>query len=208
MTAALAPRAAYDLLMVAPPVDDLDADAVLIARSHFTTSRYAGPEAMLAAMGLALDGSTDPRLPLDALVRPMAVPAGDAQGDGQGDAAFESLLQALGLDPWPLPPAPRPVALWQETGGSFRLAGIMLESDEPMDRPGRMAISSVAVGGVALVRAVRNAAATRAIWLAATPFTPADPDVIAIGLDDGGTARLGRRALRRLPRLALQQGLS
>jgi tetratricopeptide (TPR) repeat protein len=50
LTAALEPRADYDLLLVAPPLADLTSDQILISRGHFETSRYRNPTQMLKAL--------------------------------------------------------------------------------------------------------------------------------------------------------------
>ena len=224
VAAEMAPNAAYDLLFTAPPLASPDEDAVVIARTHFRTSRYRGPAGMLAAMDFAMgDLAVDPRLPFDAMVtNDAAAPASDIAED----AAFETRLRALGLDPWPLPLAPRAVALWQFEAGAFLLRGIMLETDEPMDRAGRMAIRGVSIGQVAatadpaggaavrswvpgteLVRTVRNAATTRAIWMMPAPFTPASGQAIRIDFDDGAGTSFALKAIGSKPRLAVQQGL-
>ncbi|WP_188945909.1 hypothetical protein, partial [Polymorphobacter multimanifer] len=220
----MAPDAAYDLMFTAPPLASPDEDAVVIARTNFRTARYRGPADMPSAMDFAVDDlAVDPRLPFDAMVQPDTAPT-SASAD---DASFETRLRALGLDPWPLPPAPRAVALWHFGGGVFRLHGVMLETDEPMDRQGRMAIRRISLGqvrsrrdpatgttarewvqGPALQRIVRNAATTRAIWMAAAPIAAAAGQAIRIDFDDGTASSFALKAIGRAPRLALQQGLA
>ncbi|WP_426163647.1 hypothetical protein [Sandarakinorhabdus sp. DWP1-3-1] len=203
ITAPLEPDADYDLLLVAPPAATPDVDMVLITRGHFHTSRYASPSAMLAAMALPITGNPDPRLPTDALVAP-GLPAAVAAAN---DAAFEVVLRALGLDPWPLPTLPRVVALWSRTA-PFHLHGIMLETDEPLERPGRMAVASITIAGVALQRIVANTATTRMIWMAATPLLLAGDAVISVAVLDGAATITGRRSILKLPRMAFLEGLA
>jgi hypothetical protein len=203
ITAPLDPDADYDLLLVAPPVATPTADSVLITRGHFHTSRYASPAAMLAAMALPTTGAPDPRLPTDALVLP-GLPATVPVAN---DADFETVLRALGLDPWPLPTLPRLVALWSKTT-PFRLHGIMLETDEPLERPGRMSVTGITLAGTAFQKIVANTATTRMIWMAASPMLVPDDSVIAVSISDNGALRTGRRSLLRLPRLAFLEGLA
>ena len=203
ITAPLEPDADYDLLLVAPPIATPTADSVLITRGHFHTSRYASPAAMLAAMALPTTGDPDPRLPTDALVLP-GQPAAVATPN---DADFETVLRALGLDPWPLPTLPRVVALWSQTA-PFLLHGIMLETDEALERPGRMAVTAITIAGTALQRIVANTATTRMIWMAASPLLLPGDAVIAVTISDNGVSRTGQRSILKLPRVAFLEGLA
>jgi hypothetical protein len=200
--APLEPDADYDLLLVAPPTATPTSDHVLITRGHFHTSRYTSPAAMLAAMALPTSGPADPRLPTDALVLP-GLPAAIADSN---DAAFEAVLRALGLDPWPLPTLPRVVALWSKTA-PFLLHGIMLETDEALERPGRMGVTSITVAGTALQKTVCNTASTRMIWMAASPMAVPDDSVIRVSISDNGVARHGSRSILPVPRMAFLEGL-
>jgi hypothetical protein len=202
ITAPLEPDADYDLLLVASPTATPASDSVLITRGHFHTSRYKNPKEMLAALALSTSGDADPRLPTDAMVLPglpTAVP--DAN-----DAAFEAVLRGLGLDPWPLPTLPRIVALWSKTA-PFLLHGLMIETDEPLVRPGRMTVSSITAGGTALQKIVANTATTRMIWMAPSPFAVPDDSEIAVNIADNGVTRIGKRSIFSLPRMALMEGV-
>jgi hypothetical protein len=203
INAPMEPDADYDLLLVAPPAAKPNEDTVLITRSHFHTSRYASPREMLSAMALATSGNPDPRLPFDALVLP-GLPAAVPDPN---DFDFETVLRALGMDPWPLPAAPRVVALWSKTA-PFKLHGIMLETDEPMDRGKRMSVTGISVAGSALMRIVRNSTATRAIWMAAAPLTIVGDATVKVAVVADGAALTGRRSIVRVPRLALLEGVA
>jgi hypothetical protein len=110
------------------------------------------------------------------------------------------------LDPWPLPTLPRIVALWSKTA-PFLLHGLMIETDEPLVRPGRMTISSITAGGTALQKIVANTATTRMIWMAPSPFAVPDDSVIAVNIVDNGVTRIGKRSIFSLPRMALLEGV-
>ena len=154
-------------------------------------------------MALTTSGAADPRLPIDALVL-SGLPAAVATPN---DAAFETVLRALGLDPWPLPTVPRVVALWSKTA-PFKLHGIMLETDEPLDRGARMRVSSILVGASTLQLVAANTATTRMIWMANTPLTLAGDTVIDIAVTANGVTLHGRKTLFRVPRLALLEGVA
>ncbi len=121
----------YDVILVAekPGAD------VVIARAHFRTSRYPSPRGLLDALGFTTP-NTGP-VPFDFMVADPAatLPTGTSLGD---DAAFEAALRALGMDPWPVPAEPRVTAVWTGSAGAWRLAAILVESPEPLQRGARL----------------------------------------------------------------------
>jgi hypothetical protein len=131
VTADLQPQKEYDLLLNTVPKTVGAFAETVITRSHFRTSRYRNPTGLLRGLGFANPLGLSP--PTDAIVK--ATVTGSLKiGDTQMDAA----LTALGLDPWPLSPAPRTTALWLPplADGFWRLAGVLLEADEPIWRAG------------------------------------------------------------------------
>jgi hypothetical protein len=136
----LVPRSEYDLLLNAAPKTVGGDPEVALARSHFRTSAYHNPAGLLAGLGFATPISIT--MPTDAIATaPLGVGALQI-----GDTALDAALTALGLDPWPLPAAPRTSVVWlrpTSAGQPWRIAGILLEADEPVWRPG---FSNGAVG--------------------------------------------------------------
>lgn len=133
VSADLAPVSEYDLLLAAVPKVVGAAAEVVIARSHFRTSRYRNPAEMLGALGFA--PSLGLMAPNDAIVSA----ALSASALKLGDAALDAALASLGLDPWPLPAGPRTTALWlrpSTAAAPWRLAGVLVEGDEPIYRAG------------------------------------------------------------------------
>ncbi|HVY14338.1 MAG TPA: hypothetical protein VHB27_03860 [Rhodopila sp.] len=133
VTADLVPRSEYDLLLNAAPKTVGGHPEVAIARSHFRTSRYHNPAGLLAGLGFAAPIAIT--MPTDAIAT-AAFPAGALQ---VGDTALDAALTALGLDPWPLPAAPRTTVVWLRpaaAGQPWRIAGVLIEADEPVWRPG------------------------------------------------------------------------
>lgn len=139
VTADLKPRTEYDLLLNAAPQTVNAFAETPIARSHFRTSRYRNPGEMLLGLGFA-PAIGFPTL-TDAIVGAPLAPAPLEIGDTALDAA----LTALGLDPWPLPAAPRTTLLWLRpaSGQPWMVAGVLIEADEPVWREG---FSTGAVG--------------------------------------------------------------
>ena len=204
IAAELAPGADYDLLLIASPLATPGSDDVLVARAHFHTSRYRNAHELLIALGLT-SPDTYPILPHDAVLDPSAALPTSAQAPS--DDTFESTLRDLDLDPWPLPSAPRTVLLWRPDGaGAFELAGVLLETDEPLLRPVELTAVQAAVGSLALTAVRANAAGTR-VLLAATPAAAhvdaADP--LTVTLNASGAAWVGLCRQAGEPRLLYQE---
>ena len=156
----------------------------------FRTSRWRGPEAMLAGLGWTV-GATAPAPVLSgdiALVR--ARPEGAAVVEGD-DVAFQRALRdlgtapgatgphdGLGLDGWPVATEPRITRLWTDAPGQWLFAGLLLESPEPIHRAGRLEFGadalklSMGMAGALVSFAIRrrDRAGTRLLWLTETPF--------------------------------------
>jgi hypothetical protein len=133
VNANLEPSSEYDLLLNAAPKVVNASPEVAIARSHFRTSRYRNPAEMLRALGFtAVTGLMTPN---DAI----AITSLPATALKVGDAELDAALTTLGLDPWPLPAGPRTTAIWMRptaVSKPWRLAGVLIEGDEPIYRPG------------------------------------------------------------------------
>ncbi|MEA5052264.1 MAG: hypothetical protein VB093_02295, partial [Propionicimonas sp.] len=207
VTADLVPGAWYDLILVAPRTGHPEDEDAVVARTHFQASRYHGVADLLGSLGFTSSGDEWPILAGDALVT-AGLPGG---GLVVGDAALDAALQGCGLDPWPLPEQARSSVLWLNDGGSWKLAGLLLEAAEPIVRTGRTALDVVAAdyGGVALTQRVRNLAGTRVLLAPAGPVAVPAATQLQVTLtktvtDAAGattaTATLGRRAAIGVPR--------
>jgi hypothetical protein len=129
----LEPLAEYDLIVRAVPTSRLGTDAV-IARAHFDTSAYRDADDLLAALGFdPTAADPNPFFPLEDIVA-AAVPTDIVLGD---DVALDEVLAALGLDPLPLSAEPTTRLLWVDDGG-WKLAGLLLDSTEALERPPRL----------------------------------------------------------------------
>lgn len=211
--AELLPNAEYDLLLLAKRGDG----ELVIARTHFYTSRYAGAAAILAALGFPTSGPPSFE-PVQDLVVEAALPSDTALGD---DAALDAALRATGLDPFPLAAGPRLSLLWQSSGGAWTLAGVLVESDEPLRRlrprllndprppEERLSVRDMQVRAGATVLATctpirSNATSTRVLLrptstLAASDLVGTGGLALALRLRDNGTIVSGLRALAGAP---------
>jgi hypothetical protein len=100
--------------------------------------------------------------------------------DGE-DTAFEQALDALGLDGWPAALEPRVSIIWLRkdaaSGRSWLCAGLLLESPEPIHRPGRCELASLRVvmrlapAGVFDIRR-SDRTQSRYLFICSTPFAP------------------------------------
>jgi hypothetical protein len=214
ITADLEPRARYDLVVQAKRASD--GALTEIGRGHFRASRYTDAGALIEATGFRLVGS-NPFYPLDLLVG--AAPPTDQRLND--DALLDQALSDLGLDPFTPASEPRSVVLWRQIGSSWRLVGLLLDSDEALIRgprltdpgpnPPRLEILEARVPGIPaflpskLVPVRSNQAATR-VLLAATGgiAVPAD-GVLELSFREPAGTRIARRNLLSLPLVIAQE---
>jgi hypothetical protein len=133
IAADLEPLAEYDLVVRAIPASPPTAAGVVIGRTHFSTSAFRDADELFAALGFAAGADPDPIFCLEQLVVAPA-PADVRLND---DVALDEALAALGLDPLPIPDVPTAMLLWVDDGG-WRIAGLLLDSLEAMERPARL----------------------------------------------------------------------
>jgi hypothetical protein len=224
----LAPGSEYDLLLKAVPATVGASAEIVIARNHFSTSRYRSPTELLRALGFRAPTGSQP--PVDAIAAaPLA-----AAPPAVGDAALDAALASLGMDPWPLPAGPRTTVIWERPAGPgapWRVAGVLLEADEPIwragfrtgeageaDPPPRLDVERLKLMGRVgdttfsigdLGERVRNAAGTRILFAAATPFALAGAQSYALDLtvrERGSTGASGQSPLFDRPMVVFQEG--
>ena len=211
--AELEPHAEYDLMLFAPPEDMEDDESMLVARTHFRSSRYADVNALLQSLGFGPDGGESASLiPYDFVVgNGAAMPAPDATAS---DAVLDDALRTLGLDPWPVVGFGRTVAIWRpdDATGGYRLAGLLLESPEPIERGERCGVAQASVNGGAgaltLSPTRANTAGTRVLLATADPQGQVLDGIdltLALELRDRLFTRTGTRAMRSMPRVAYQE---
>lgn len=219
VSAVLEPAAEYDLVLVSTRDGT---DPLLIARSHFRTSRYRDPGELFEALGFG--GRKRPAV--EFLIPPDAGAGLPAAGDVRkgSDAALEQALAAAGMDPWPLPRAPRTVLIWQRARGAWFLAGLLLEADEPIDRPPlqpgasnrngrpRLEVRAAHFSGQTFTPVRSDCSGSRVLLAAAAPVgvgasgelvLEASVDVEAAGEP---TEMRGSRAVKRAPRVVTMEG--
>ena len=177
----LEPLGTYDLSVRFPPqgVQPSAADRALPG-IVFTTSRFGRPQDLLGAFGTARD---------------VPVLLAGIGGTAVGDAALEAALAQLGLAGRAQPRDPTASALWARAGDGWLLAGVLLESPEPLERPGpppseadpapaaRLKLDGVSCPGGAFGASRRNVSATRVLYLSPAPFPPTgDLTITAVAL--------------------------
>jgi hypothetical protein len=197
----LQPEALYDLHIRTKSLKPAFEDGKLPGVT-FRTSRWRSPGDMLAGLGFVTAGQ-----PLTAEVTTGDLVVGDPAGLGAAviegdDQAFQNALLALGLDGWPLAGAPRHSRLWvADNGGGWRFAGLLLESPEPVHRPGRFDLAGLTLEMGAAAAAIRfdirrrDRAGARLLYLTATPFRVVTRERIAFGhwpFHDGPDERFPR----------------
>lgn len=214
VTAELEPRARYDLVVRAKPRPS--GPAIEIGRSHFRASRYRTATELIEATGFGV-ATGNPFFPLDLLVT--AAPPSDARL--ADDALLDAAISAMGLDPFAPAVGPRSVALWREVGTTWKLVGIMLDSDEalirgprlvdPVPNPPRLQILRAQVPGIPwpgvseLLPKRSNVSATRVLLAAPSGIAvPADATLELVFQEPSGL-KIGRRSLLSMPLVIAQE---
>jgi hypothetical protein len=150
----------------------------------FRTSRWRKPEGMFAGLGLTVDSPMPPPpeavMTGDLAITTTAIPGG-AVVEGN-DQAYQNALDALGLDGWPVTIVPRLSRMWiEDSAGSWLFAGLMIESPEPIHRPGRLELNSLTLdmgpagSGITFGIRRRDRSGSRLIYLTERPFHVAPP---------------------------------
>jgi hypothetical protein len=139
----LEPEAWYEVYVLAQS-ENGDFEDGRLPGVTFRTSRWRKPEEMFAGLGFPTAGEPAPASLIvgDLVINsPAAVGAAVVEGD---DQAYQRALQSLGLEGWPIAASARLSRLWvADADGSWLLAGIMIESPEPIHRPGRLDLTGL-----------------------------------------------------------------
>jgi hypothetical protein len=138
----------------------------------FRTSRWRDPGDMLAGLGFSSPGHDAAAIVSGDLA--ITVPGGGLATLVDDDPGFRAGLEALGLRDWPAADGARVSRLWSDVGGAWHLAGVLVESPEPVQRPGRVHVTTVSAraatgAAVPLDLARRDRSGSRLLFLAATP---------------------------------------
>lgn len=198
----LDPRAWYELYVAAEATDGRS-DGKLSGVT-FQTSRWFGPADMVASLVAPPPGRPVGDLEID---RAAGFPRGSVLGD---DGAFDDAMGHVGLAGWPLAEEPRSSVLWlkRADGSGWDCAGALIESPEPIHRPGRCELPAEPLAAmlsplhpkISFDLAFRDRSGSRLLFLTSTPFRPASwPAFLAaagrFGLKADDVARWAGRAL-------------
>lgn len=159
----------------------------------FRTSRWRSPAEMVAGLGFAVAGFA-----------PAAVMTGDLEVSAEAaaatatltgdDQAFDRALAALGIAGWPPVVDVRVSRLWAWAWGEWRLAGVLLESPEPVHRPGRVHVEALEgrspFGAVGLELRRRDRSGSRLLFLFGEPEPVGFSPQAVWGLDQELTVRV------------------
>jgi hypothetical protein len=171
----LATAAWYELYALAKSDDPAVFDGRLDGVT-FRTSRWRNPTEMLAGIGFKPSASA-----ATGDIELTELPALGSQTIDGSDADFEAALDTIGLDGWPASVASRVSIIWlrqdSNAGPSWKCAGLLLESPEPIDRPGRVELQALRLvmqpspaGTFDIRRSDRSR--SRMLWLCSIPFFP------------------------------------
>lgn len=184
-TDALQPLATYQLNVAVVPnhVDGYPdrPPAKPLPGITFSTSRYRSPDHQLADLGFG----SSPGHPDGHLIVTPAVPAAPQTSD----AGFAAALTALGLEGWPLPNGSgRTSLLWT---ADARIAGVLVESPEPLVRPNRLDLNTLQVNGVPFGTKYSDSSRCRHLFLPPEPVAlgPAQPVTMSLRYTDAENAK-------------------
>jgi hypothetical protein len=203
----LEPQALYEVYVLAKSQKASFADGRLPGVT-FTTSRWITAEDMFVGLGLSVAGlAPNPERIVQgdlAIAAPASLASAVIEGD---DQAFQDALLALGIEAWPISEAPRLSRMWLSDGaGGWLFAGLMLESPEPVHRPGRLELQNLTLAGVAFDIRRRDRSGARLLYLTSKPFqvlAPASVELNARSTLRGTTAAIsGSFVLPQAPEFA------
>ncbi|MBZ0071189.1 MAG: hypothetical protein K8I04_05635 [Gammaproteobacteria bacterium] len=218
VTAELAPRARYDLVVQAVP--SAGGAAIDIGLSHFRASRYTDVTELIEATGFGFT-TPNPFYPLDVLVTG-APPSDEQLAD---DELLDAALTAIGLDPFAPASGPRSVALWlkvdTEVDTQWRLVGLLLDSDEallraprlidPVSNPPRLDILDASIPGIAspapstLVPVRSNESATRVLLACSPGIAVPEQASLQLRITEPAGTRIASRSINSIPLVVLQE---
>lgn len=180
----LEPEALYEVYVQAKAEDE-DHNGRLPGVT-FRTSRWRTPADMIAGLGFTVPGEAVAENVMMGDLLIQAVPALETiEGD---DQSYQNALLALGLDGWSVATAPRLSRIWMSgPAGTWLLAGLMIESPEPLHRPDRVHVTGLTLErsagpNVSFEICRRDRSGSRLLYLTATPVQPTP--------DPGGWSRL------------------
>ncbi|TQM37013.1 hypothetical protein [Pseudonocardia cypriaca] len=175
----LAPRATYDLAVAL-----IGPGSPRLPGITFTTSRYRNPAAQLAELGFP--GTVTGHLPVD----PAVLPHTGTTSDAALATVLETGIRWPGVEPeeqaWaPVGETGRSTALWAADGvdGAGGVIGILLESPEPLFRPGRAELTGLAGFPVA----VRDRSGCRVLFCTRAPLP--GPRTVMLSRTERGVAK-------------------
>lgn len=160
----------------------------------FTTSAYRGPVELIEAFNFGSDTValvSTPTAHGDLAIGaggdgdPAAL-AGLVDGTMSDDAELEQALAGIGLPPLRPVAQPRSTVLWAQTAGQWSVVGLLLESPEPLNRPGRMGIHNAAINAEVFPIQRSSLSGTRALWLRRHPTIFAGPAALTLAAHDKG----------------------
>ena len=169
---ALEPQARYSLAVNLPST--AGQPPAMVPGVVFQTSRFRDDAELFADLGFNSTGTASVSGDVAVTAASLSAPATPSS-----DAGLDDALTRLGLSPWPLAGKGRTSALWRQDGSSWKLAGVLLESPEPIERPNRIVLKALGSGAHNFEMRRSNSSATRILYLTATPFVPASPLTIS-----------------------------
>ena len=176
VTVPLEPEALYEVYVLAKAADPAFADGRLPGVT-FRTSRWRTPADLFSGLGLAVPGGPGAAPVLTGDLAISALPGLMPAVLESEDQPFQDALQVLGLEGWPAAETSRLSRLWVPAGVTgWLFAGLLIESPEPVHRPGRLEVEGLTLSMGRAGRSVRfdqrrrDRSGSRLLYLTSAPF--------------------------------------
>ena len=212
----LEPNAMYDFNIIVPKSNG--SDRLVVSATRFTTSRYAGPEALMNDLGYGVDAQ-NPYRP-DDIILPIGATLPDGAAE-TSDSLMDDLLREMQADTLPLPDnRPLSYAVWRQDGAGWLLEGLLIDSLETLNRSGavqtsagseittRCAIDHLTIAGNVFSVLRANANWTRVFLKPAAPVSLNEGKhdmTLVFETSDGALS--GRKSISHLPGIIEREGL-
>ena len=138
------------------------------------------------------------------------MPQNAVTSDLQKDRELESKLRDFGLDPLPVPNGPRVSLIWEPSGQTYLLCGVLIDTDETTYRGSRMSPGGCGIQrpnqfGLVLSLLRSNETGTRLLYWLNTPIAPPEGSNIAFEFNDKNSVVSGLRIASSKPRAIYEE---
>jgi hypothetical protein len=153
----------------------------VIHETDFRTSRYRDADGLLTDLGLQTAGRDHLHAFGITIEDSRAHAELRSPGTRVGEG-FQAALDVFGLGGYDAPTNGRTSVLWHSVGASWQVIGVLLESPEAIERPGRLALSAIRLSGAPVGALHWDARRTRLLALLSEPIRSSAPIDLSVSV--------------------------